>query len=215
MSKQQVNTREQILDAACELFSELGYDNVTTRAIAEKAKSKLGSIYYHFENKELLYANVFRKVYDLDNALTYDVLQQIEPLIFDTPEGRAYAIQRVAFDYFQRHVFMPEEWKQKLVYRELLHPSTVFRSYVEKKLQEETDKMTKFFYALCPDGSEADAYYWTQFPCAQALYYFETYEFVVRRHGLEFINEYNKTIVRQTAKLMIAFLDLPIPQMLK
>lgn len=209
------NVRDRILDTAGLLFAEHGFDNVSTRQIADVADVRHGSLYYHFTNKEMLYANVFRLVYDLDNALTYDVLLQTEPLVFDTPEGKAYAIQRIVFDYFQRHVFMPEQWKRKLVFREMLTPSTIFRPYVEKKLQEETDKMLEFFRLLCPEGSDADAYYWTQFPCAQALYYFETFEFAERRNGPEFIEELNKTIIKRTAKLMIAFLGLPIPAMLE
>ena len=209
------NVKQHILKTAGLLFAEHGFDNVTTRQIAENAKVRHGSIYYHFTNKETLYANVFRLVYSLDSALTYDVLMQKEPLIFDTLEGKAYAIQRVVFDYFQRHVFMPEEWKQKLIYRELLTPSSIFRSYVEKKLQEETLKMTEFFYVLSPEGSETDCYYWTQLPCAQALYYFETLEFVQNRYGEEFVEDLNKTIIKRTAKQMIQFLDLPIPQMLE
>lgn len=215
MKKSANSIKQRILNTAGHLFAENGYDNVSTRQIADEVKVRHGSLYYHFTNKETLYAHVFRDVYDLDNALTYDVLMKTEPLVFDTPEGKAYAIQRVVFDYFQRHVFMPDSWKRKLVFREMLEPSSIFRSYVEKKLKEETDEMFKFFYALCPEGSQTDAYYWTQFPCAQALYYFQTYEFLEHRYDSEFIADLNKTIVKRTAKLMIAFLDLPIPQMLE
>lgn len=208
------SVKQRILETAGFLFAEHGYDKVSTRQIAEEADVRHGTLYYHFTSKEDLYACVFRNVYGLDEILTYEKLKKNEPLIFDTSEGKAYAIQRIVFDYFQRHVFMPEKWKQKLVYREMLTPSTVFRSYVEKKLVEETEKMMELFYALCPEGTPTDAYYWTQFPCAQALYYYMTLEFVQHRYGDDFIKELNKTIIKRTAKLMIAFLGLPIPQML-
>lgn len=208
------NVKQRILQAAGDLFAENGFDNVSTRQIADKAEVRHGSIYYHFTNKETLYEQVFRKVYDLDNALTYDVLLKQEPLIFNAPFGKAYAIQRIVFDYFHRHVFISEEWKVKLIYREMLAPSSIFRSYVEKKLKEETDKMTDFFYALRPDGTASDAYYWTQLPCTQALYYFMTLEFVENQYDKEFIKELNKTIVKRTAKLMILFMGLPLPEIL-
>lgn len=208
------SVKQRILEAAGHLFAESGYDNVSSRQIAERANVRHGSIYYHFTNKETLYSNVFRIVYDLDNALTYDDLLRQEPLIFDTPSGKAYAIQRVVFDYFYRHVFISEEWKIKLIYREMMEPSSIFRSYVEKKLKAETDKMLEFFYILCPEGSAVDAYYWSQLPCAQALYYFMTLEFVERQNDGDFINELNKTIIKRTAKLMILFFGLPLPEML-
>lgn len=209
------NVKERILDAAGLLFAEHGYDNVSTRQIADRADVRLGSLYYHFTNKETLYNHVFRKVYDLDNALTYDVLLQKEPLIFDTPEGKAYAIQRVVFDYFQRHVFISEEWRKKLIYREMLSPSSVFRPYVEKKLKEETEKMKEFFFTLCPEGSETDALYWSQLPCTQGLFYFMTLDFLERQYDSDFLGELDKVTIKRTAKLMILFLDLPLPQMLE
>lgn len=215
MSNVNVSTRKRILDAACRLFADNGYDNVSLRQIADKAEVRHGSLKYHFTDKKTLYTNVFRIVYDLEHALTYDVLLQQEPLIFDTPAGKAYAIQRIVFDYFHRHVFIPEEWKLRLINRELLEPSSVFRPHVEKKLETENGKMKEFYYALCPEGTETDALYWSQLPCAQALYYFLTLEFLKRQHDGAFIEEFNKTIVRQTAKLMIAFFDLPVPQILE
>ncbi len=215
MSPRVPSGRKRILKEAGLLFAEHGYDNVSTRQIADQAKVRHGSIYYHFENKENLYSLVFREVYDLDNALTYKVLQQQEPLIFDTEEGKAYAIQRVVFDYFHRHVFITEEWKRKLVYREMLQPSSIFRSYVEKKLKEETDNMTEFFYKLCPEGTAADAYFWTQLPCAEALYFFMTLEFVENQFDKDFIEEVNKTIIKRTATLMILFMGFPLPPMLE
>lgn len=214
MKSSEQSAKRRILEAAGLLFSEKGYDNVSTRQIADRANVRHGSIYYHFTNKETLYSHVFREVYGLDHALTYNVLLQQEPLIFDTPQGKAYAIQRVVFDYFHRHVFISEPWKVRLIYRELLEPSTVFRSYVEKKLKGETEQMTEFYYAVCPEGSDADAYFWSQLPCTQALYYFQTLEFVENRFGKDFIEELNKTIIKRTAKLMILFLDLPLPEML-
>lgn len=215
MKSSNPNVKERILETAGLLFAEHGYDNVSTRQIAEEAEVRIGSLYYHFTNKETLYSQVFRIVYDLDNALTYDVLLKKEPLVFETPEGKAYAIQRIVFDYFQRHVFMPESWKRKLVYRELLTPSSVFRQYVEKKLNEETEKMTEFFRELAPESSATDAYFWSQLPCAQALYYFMTLEFVEHRCDQSFIDALSGTIIKRTAKLMVAFLDLPMPEMLK
>jgi AcrR family transcriptional regulator len=49
-------TRQQILDAASELFVLDGYDAVSVRKIAARAKLSHGTIYIHFKDKEdLLY----------------------------------------------------------------------------------------------------------------------------------------------------------------
>jgi AcrR family transcriptional regulator len=48
------SAREEILDAAAELFSEKGYAATSTRAIALAVGVKQASLYYHFANKEQL-----------------------------------------------------------------------------------------------------------------------------------------------------------------
>lgn len=53
-------TRQRILDAAAACFSELGYAGVTLRDIADRAKMKAGSLYYHFDSKEDLVEEVLR-----------------------------------------------------------------------------------------------------------------------------------------------------------
>jgi AcrR family transcriptional regulator len=46
------DTRERILDAALELFTEQGYDGTSLRQIAEQLGVTKAALYYHFESKE-------------------------------------------------------------------------------------------------------------------------------------------------------------------
>lgn len=219
-------TKDQILKEASLLFAEHGYDGVSTRQIAEAANVREGSLRYHFSNKETLYAQVFRKVYDLDNALTYDVLLRQEPTILDTSDGKAYAIKRVVFDYFYRHVFIPDPWRQQLIQRELANRTEIFSRLVNEGLKEESEKMVEFYYLLRPDGSPSEAFYWAHLPDTQGLYYFMAdsiieshferhFEcYVERRFEEDYKADLDKTVIKSTAKLMIAYLNLPIPPML-
>ncbi len=50
--KQELRTR--ILDAARELFAELGYEAVTMRKIAERIEYSPTAIYFHFKDKDAL-----------------------------------------------------------------------------------------------------------------------------------------------------------------
>lgn len=45
----------RILDAAAELFSEVGFEAATTNAIAERADISIGSLYQYFPNKAALF----------------------------------------------------------------------------------------------------------------------------------------------------------------
>lgn len=48
--------RQTIIDAACELFVELGFQATTMDKVAQQAKISKLSIYRHFENKEALFS---------------------------------------------------------------------------------------------------------------------------------------------------------------
>lgn len=64
------DTRERILAAALEAFSERGFDGATTRDIAQRADVNLGLIQYYFEGKENLWrASVERAFAELAEGL--------------------------------------------------------------------------------------------------------------------------------------------------
>ena len=45
---------EQILNAAAEVFGEIGFETATTNAIAQRAQTSIGSLYQFFPNKEAI-----------------------------------------------------------------------------------------------------------------------------------------------------------------
>ncbi len=53
-------TRERILDAAAEVFSEQGY-SARLSDIAERAGMKAGSLYYHFDSREDLVSEILHR----------------------------------------------------------------------------------------------------------------------------------------------------------
>ncbi|GEM_PF-1490450 len=59
MPKKLDRARGQILEAAAQLFLELGYDQVDMRTIASRANTAVGTVYNYFPNKEELFARVF------------------------------------------------------------------------------------------------------------------------------------------------------------
>jgi AcrR family transcriptional regulator len=56
---QKAATRRVILDAACSLFDEKGYDGTTMRLVAEHAGVALGTIFVHFPDKPALLLAAF------------------------------------------------------------------------------------------------------------------------------------------------------------
>lgn len=55
------NTRQDIIDAACELFIQNGFHATTTRQIAEKVNMVPGALYNHFSSKTILFEAVLEE----------------------------------------------------------------------------------------------------------------------------------------------------------
>jgi AcrR family transcriptional regulator len=71
----QEETRWRLLQAATEVFAEVGYKAATTREISRRAEVNLASIHYHFGDKAALYREVFRLPFlnDCNTFATLDV----------------------------------------------------------------------------------------------------------------------------------------------
>src|SRR5271168_3629349 len=53
-------TRRQLLEAAGEVFAEVGFRDATVREICQRAGANVAAINYHFGDKENLYEEVLR-----------------------------------------------------------------------------------------------------------------------------------------------------------
>ncbi len=56
-------TKQRILQAALELFRELGYDATTMRMVADAAQVSLGNAYYYYASKDLLLQAFYHEVH--------------------------------------------------------------------------------------------------------------------------------------------------------
>lgn len=55
------DTRQRILDAALDLFSQSGYAVVSIRDICARVQVREGTLYYHFSNKQAIAEELFRE----------------------------------------------------------------------------------------------------------------------------------------------------------
>lgn len=71
-----MDTKEQILQTARELFLERGFRKTTTREIAEQADVNLGLIPYYFKKKEELARQVYQDI--LDEIIDAEIIRDIK-----------------------------------------------------------------------------------------------------------------------------------------
>jgi AcrR family transcriptional regulator len=214
-SKKTLATRQVILETACKLFSKFGYDEVTTRMIAEKADVNQGSIHYHFNTKEDLYVEVYKLANGTANALDIETLLAEEPTLLETPEGKSYAIFRIVSDWFHRHFYIAEDWKPQLIFRELVNPSPMYDRLVEEVFKPETKSRLRLYSMIAPNASYAEAFVWVHYPDSQAVYYWITKQNIIRYHGTRFFEDNKYLLMKITIRNMLRALDLPLIEILK
>ena len=79
---------QQILDAACTLFSEKSYDSVSVREIADACNCSAALIMKVFKSKEAIYAALFSEWQNMCK----------DPLVKEIPEGSACIALKKIFD---------------------------------------------------------------------------------------------------------------------
>jgi AcrR family transcriptional regulator len=75
-----VKARDKILEAADDLFGEVGFDAATTREIAERSGVNKALIHYHFKNKDTLFATLLDRYYERLGATLQETLLVNGPL---------------------------------------------------------------------------------------------------------------------------------------
>jgi TetR/AcrR family transcriptional regulator, regulator of cefoperazone and chloramphenicol sensitivity len=118
-------TESRLLEAAGEIFAEVGYRAATVRQICEKAGANIAAVNYHFGDKEGLYMAVLRSVPDA-HAEKY-------PADRGLPPG-ATAEQRLAayIESLLNRVFDKGRpgWHTKIMAREMIEPTRALDTLV-------------------------------------------------------------------------------------
>ncbi|MGK3997957.1 TetR/AcrR family transcriptional regulator [Sorangium sp. So ce1024] len=80
-AQQKLDTRRRIRDAAWALFTELGYDDATTKAVAERAGVATGTVFVHARDKADLLMMVMHDRIAATVDAAFEALPRKEPLI--------------------------------------------------------------------------------------------------------------------------------------
>ncbi|MGC9942318.1 MAG: CerR family C-terminal domain-containing protein [Verrucomicrobiota bacterium] len=144
-------TRRQLLEAAGEVFAEVGFRNATVREICQRAGANVAAINYHFGDKEALYVEVLR--YAHGKAL------EKYPLLLDVgedapPEKKLYGfVHSLLLRIFEKG---PTSWHGRLMSREMIEPTAALDSLIEERIRPMSSVLWKIIGEIldCPPTDE-------------------------------------------------------------
>lgn len=97
---QKQGTRRKVLEAARDLFNEIGYDETTIRAIAERAGVSVGSVFTTFASK----ADVLSQVMDDRVEALYAELDRVARHLRGSVVDRVSSVFAIHYDFECRRV---------------------------------------------------------------------------------------------------------------
>lgn len=97
---QKLATRRRVLDAASDLFNEIGFEDATVRAIANRAGVSVGSVFTTFISKADILGQVMQ---DRLEAL-YDETNRVIPLMRGSTADRCRSLFAILYAFEMRRV---------------------------------------------------------------------------------------------------------------
>ena len=98
--EQKKATREKVLEAARDLFNDVGYEETTIRAIAERAGVSVGSVFTTFASK----AEVLSHVMDHRLSDLYTEFDRVVPFLRGSTVDRLCSIFAIHYEFETRRV---------------------------------------------------------------------------------------------------------------
>ena len=122
-------TRQQVLEAAGEVFAEVGFREATVREICRRAAANVAAVNYHFGDKEGLYAAVF----GFAQQKAFEKYPFLPEAASDAPADKLRAFIRS----FLLRIFDngPAAWFGKMMLREMIEPTAALDVLLKKRLQ--------------------------------------------------------------------------------
>lgn len=144
-------TRCQLLEAAGEVFAEVGFRNATVREICRRAGANVAAVNYHFGDKEALYTEVLRHSQQ-------EAFEKYPPLLGVAADAPPEEKLRAFIRSFLLRIFDdgPIAWFGKMMSRELVEPTEALDSLLKERIRPMADLLRGIVAEIldCPPGAE-------------------------------------------------------------
>ena len=139
-----LRTKQKLLDAALEAFSENGFKGTSTRDIAERAGVHHPLITYHFKNKDTLWRASVKYVFRDFAAALVDAQEKHAK---DCPKTRMATMIRIYVNYAARNPAL-----HKIILQESSYPSSRLEWLSENFLRPISEGASKYIAELQEKG---------------------------------------------------------------
>jgi TetR/AcrR family transcriptional regulator, regulator of cefoperazone and chloramphenicol sensitivity len=124
-----LDTRERLVQAAGEMFSQFGFQATSIRAISQRAKANVAAVNYHFGHKEALYSAV------LEHTLNWAAAKYPRDLGLDSDATAEETLQAFIKSFLLQLLDDGRPaWHGKLMAREIIAPSALLDQVIEAVL---------------------------------------------------------------------------------
>jgi AcrR family transcriptional regulator len=141
-------TKIRLIEAAGEEFASKGFDATRIRTICDRAGANVAAVNYHFGDKEQLYVQTVLDAHRCGMELGQD----------DAAVAAGPAEQLRSFiHHFLTHVLAinhPEDWRHRLMLREMLHPTSASDVLVRESIRPHFERLQQIMRKFCPDADE-------------------------------------------------------------
>ena len=141
-------TKVRLIEAAGEEFADKGFDATRIRTICDRAGANVAAVNYHFGDKEQLYVQTVLDAHRCGMELGQD----------DAAVAAGPAEQLRSFiHHFLTHVLAinhPEDWRHRLMLREMLHPTSASDVLVRESIRPHFERLQQIVRQFCPDADE-------------------------------------------------------------
>ena len=139
-------TKVRLIEAAGEEFAGKGFDATRIRTICDRAGANVAAVNYHFGDKEQLYVQTVLDAHRCGMELGQD----------DAAVEAGPAEQLRSFiHHFLTHVLAinhPEDWRHRLMLREMLHPTSASDVLVRESIRPHFERLQQIMRQFCPDA---------------------------------------------------------------
>ena len=142
-------TRQRLLEAAAEVFAELGFRAATVRQICARAGVNVALVKYHFGDKAELYAEVLQLL--LRDSAVVEVQQRLDET-GQSPEETLREVLRIRLRGILHH--QRSSWHLRLICHEIAQPTPAIASIYQlmvKPIRERALQLVGSILGLPPE----------------------------------------------------------------